>query len=199
MGLNPVAVNVNTGALSYSGEVSGSVLPGPNPSDHGYLAWSSDPSTLVNQTSHTAGVVYGTRVDVRSSISVTNVVVFCTTAGATLTSGQCFAGLYNSAGSRVAVTATQHTAWASTGVKAMVLASGPFTLSPGFYWVALVANGTTPPKLGVGSLFSVGVNAGLAAAGTRFGSQLTGQTSLPASLTPSSWLQDANAPWVALS
>lgn len=171
----------------------------PDPTNHGFLAWTNDPAANVNQTTHSSGVLYGSRVEIRSVSPVTNIVVFCSTAGETLTADQNFIGLYNSAGTRVGVSAAQTTAWESTGVKTAAIAGGPISCAAGFYWVVLVANGTTRPKFGVGSLFSVGVNAGLAAAATRFASQATGQTTLPATLTPGSWLQDANAPWAALS
>jgi hypothetical protein len=169
------------------------------PADHGYLAWALDPGSLVNQTTQTAGVLYGTRLEIRRTLTVTNVVLFCSTAGSTLTSGQNLVGLYNSSGTRIGVSADQTTAWGTSGVKTAALASGPFALSAGYVWVVLVTNGTTPPQFGTGSLFSVGANAGLTAAGTRFASQGTSQTSLPASITPGSWLQNANAPWAALS
>lgn len=171
----------------------------PDGTDHGFLAWACDPASMVNQTTHTAGVLYGSRVDIRAATPVTNIVVFCSTAGETLTADQNLIGLYNSAGTRVGQSANQATAWESTGVKTAAIAGGPVACAAGFYWVVLVSNGTTRPKFGVGSLFSVGANAGLAAAATRFASQATGQTELPATLTPGSWLQDANAPWAALS
>lgn len=169
------------------------------PDDHGYLAWALDPGSLVNQVTLTAGVLYGTRLEIRRTMSVTNVVLFCSTAGSTLTAGQNFVGLYDSSGTRIGVSADQTTAWGTSGVKIAALASGPFTVAAGYVWAVLVANGTTPPQFGTGSLFSVGANAGLAAAETRFASQGTTQTALPASLTPGSWLQNANAPWAALS
>jgi hypothetical protein len=174
-------------------------LPAPDSGDQGFLSWSNDPAANVNQTTQTAGVLYGTRLEIRRQMLVTSVVLFCSTQGATLTSGQNFVGLYTSAGVRIGVSADQTTPWGTTGVKTAALASGPFVVNPGYVWAVLVANGDTPPKFGVGSLFSVGVNAGLAAAGTRFASQASAQTALPASLTPGSWLQNANAPWAAIS
>lgn len=171
----------------------------PDPDDHGFLSWSTDPATNVNQVTITAGVLYGTRLEIRRRISVTNVVLFCSTGGSTLTSSQNFAGLYDSDGAQIGVSADQTSAWGSSGVKTAALASGPFTVDPGFVWVVLVSNGSTPPRFAVGSTFSVGVNAGLAAAETRFASQGSSQTSLPATVTPGSWLADANAPWAAIS
>lgn len=171
----------------------------PDPDDQGFLAWSSDPATNVNQVTLSEGVLYGTRLEIRRRMAVTNCVLFCSTQGETLTADQNFVGLYDSAGTRIGVSADQAVAWATTGVKTAALASGPFVIDPGFVWVVVVSNGTTPPRFSVGSTFSVGVNAGLAAAETRFASQATGQTVLPATLTPGDWLQNANAPWAAIS
>ena len=169
------------------------------PADHGWHAWTHDPAANVNQSTHTAGVLYGSRIEVRERTLAAAVVLFCTTAGSTLTAGECFVGLQDAAGDLVAESADQAAAWASTGVKTATLVGGPYQIDPGTYRVVLVANGSTPPRFAAASLFSVGVNAGLSAAETRHGSQLTGLTALPATVDPADWLQDANAPWAALA
>lgn len=175
------------------------VLAITDPADQNYVGWTHDPVSNVNQSTHSSGVLYGSRVMIRNPASVTSVTLFCSTGGLTLTSGQNFVGVYDSAGVQVGTSADQTTAWGTTGEKAAALVGGPFTVSGPFVWVVLVVNGLTPPRFGVASLFSVGTNAGLAAAETRFASQSSGHTVLPASVTPGSWLQDANAPWAALA
>lgn len=169
--------------------------------DHGLITWTSDPAACRStDDSTTAGVVYLCKVKIvnRSTI-VTNVLAGVTTAGATLTSGQCLAGLYDSTGTRLAITADQSTAWTTTGLKTMAL-TAPQTLAVGNYYVALLANGTTPPRFMTGAGGSAStLNAGLATSAARFLTSGTGQTALPASITLGSASTNSGARWAALS
>src|SRR6185436_3019569 len=88
------------------------------PTDRGYLA-ETYPSHLATNmvTPATAGRLEFVKIRLPVGASVTNIVMFVTTAGNTLTSGQCFAVLYDSTATRVGVTASQDVAWVSTGLK----------------------------------------------------------------------------------
>ena len=140
------------------------------------------------------------RIPIRATRTITNIVLFVGTAGATLTAGSCWAGIYDASGNRLGQTADQATAWTTTGTKTMAISGGPLSLTEGYYWVAFVATGTTIPAIlrasGVGG---AAINTGLAAASTRFGTYGTSQTTLPATLTPASIGQSNNAWWAALS
>lgn len=120
----------------------------PDPVDHGLLAWSS-PATAISTGTvmPTAGLLSFVKIRVPVAISVTNIVMFCSTAGGTLTSGQCFAALYTGT-SLIAQTADQAVSWASSGLKTMALAAGPFTLAAGNHYAAFWFNGTTGPTWG---------------------------------------------------
>lgn len=170
-------------------------------SDHGLIAWTQDPAGCRStDDTFTAGVVYLCKVKiVNRSTVVTNVLAGVTTAGATLTSGQCFAGLYNSSGTLLAATADQATTWTSAGLKTMAL-TVPQTLAVGTYYVALLANGTTPPRFMTGNGSSASaLNAGLATSAARFLTSGTVQTALPASITLGSASANSGARWAALS
>lgn len=168
------------------------------PADAGFLAWNMDPSTASTNGTLATGVVNLLRVNIRTAVTCTNVCAFITTGGSGLTANQNFAGLYNSAGTLVAATANQTAAWAGTGLMTMPLAAGPFALTPGFYWVALLSNGTTPPTFSRSAQASgAASNTGLAAASYRFAANGTG-TSL-ASITPSSNTATSLPYWAALS
>lgn len=172
------------------------------PSDHGLTAWTYDPALAVSATTPTSGVLNLTRVHVRETRTISNILVGVGTAGTALTSGQNLLGLYTSAGTLVGQTADQTTAWGSASTKTAAL-TAPYIAQPGFYWVGIlsVASTTTASfaRAGGGGATAVS-SAGLAATAARFGSYLTGQTALPASLTLASIAQVTNGTfWAALS
>jgi hypothetical protein len=178
------------------------LTPDFRPADHNLIAWNFD-SQLVTSGSTalaTAGTVYTVKIPLRRAASITNILLDVGTAGATLTSGQCFAALYQGvAGALLGVTAEQHTNWQSTGVKPMALAGGPFAAAAGMLIVAFWFNGTTGPSLGrLGSLSQSLTNVGLAAAQSIYGTADTGITTT-APNPVGTIAAAANSWWVALS
>ncbi|WP_372344731.1 hypothetical protein [Streptomyces sp. KL116D] len=171
--------------------------------DHGYLTWSMDPTrcTVYSSAVTTHGQISLTKVKiVNRATVVTNIIAALGAAGVTLTTGQNFAGIYDSSGTRLAVTADQTTAWGSSGVKTMAL-TAPVTLAVGTYYVALLSNGT-----GGGLQFAadgIGLtgttNAGLTTATSRSLTIGTGLTSLSANLTLSGGTQYGYTRFVALN
>jgi hypothetical protein len=175
-------------------------------SGHGLLAWNF--SHLMASSASgvlTSGVVYVMRIPLTgASISVTNIVAAVFTAGSSLTSSECFAGLYDNTGTKVGGTADQSGSWTSTGLKTMALVSGPFNTSATFAYVVIVSNGTTNPVFARASGAGVGsslVSLSWAAASMPFATNGTGATALPSSLTYSSNSSGSNPQsiWVALS
>lgn len=172
------------------------------PTDHNLLAWTYDPAFTQGGNSVIAGTVYLGKLLLENASSVTNVIATVTTLGSGLAAGQNFSGLYDSAGTLIAVTADQTTAWSSggTGAKTMALSGAPYSLGAGAYYVSLLANGTTPPGfLRAQSVSQSTLNIGLTAATGRYLSSGTGLTSLPASITLGSATPDFHAWWFALS
>lgn len=171
------------------------------PGDHNLLTWTMDPALTQGGTILTAGVLYLARMKLPEDSTVTNLITSVTTGGATLTSGQNFGALYTSTGTRIAITADQSASWTGSGAKTMALAGGPYALTAGTYYAALLANGTTPPTFlrghGVStSTLNIGVTA---AAGGRSLTSGTSQTTPPASVTLASASLDFKAWWFALS
>jgi len=169
----------------------------------GYKAWTFPAEQVAGSgTIPGAGAVTLGKVLVNSAQSVSNVVFYILTGGTGLTSGQNFAGLYNSAGTLVATTADQTTNWAGTGWMNTALVGAPFSLSAGTYWVAIMSNsGTTRPTFGRNANLLSGAlyNGVLSNANLRFATNGTGTTALPASITPSS-NATLNVPyWFALT
>jgi len=199
-----ISVNIDQGSDGFQGivwvtfqensPVGGAGTPQDavwGPSDSAFLGQSLDGAGEIGgATILTGGTVYIGAVAVRRSLTISNVWCAVGTAGATLTSNQNFMGLYNSVGTRLAVTADQTTAFGSTGLKSPALTVAQ-AVGPGIYYVAVLSNGTTPPTLarGVTNLTNLSAlhNVGnLATATARFASNATVQTSLPASLTMAS-------------
>jgi hypothetical protein len=117
------------------------------PADQGAQAWTTDPGTFTGTPTLalTSGLPVLTMFRYAGG-TMNTIWINITVAGATLTAGQNFAAIVNSAGVVVASTADQSATWVSTGQKQMALTT-PVVLPSGIYFVWIVANGTTPPTL----------------------------------------------------
>ena len=168
--------------------------------EHGLLGASASPwNTSSSTIMGVAGRLELSRLRLPFPSSVTNIVMTVTTAGGTLTSGQCFAALYTGAGALVGVTATQHTAWESTGAKTMALASGPFACAAGLYYVGYWYNGTTAPTFRTAVTVTAShVNLGFSAPNLLAGTADTGLTTT-APATFGAQTSGGSAWWVGLS
>jgi hypothetical protein len=154
------------------------------PADHGLAGWTYDCAQPTAGTAPTAGVLQLARVHLPASQIVTGVALFIVNAGVGLTSGQNFAGLYSSAGTRLDVTADQSGTWNAGGLKLMALAGGALLRAQADYYVAWWTNAATtiPTFARTGNGIAIG-NANLAAPNLRFATADTGlTTSAPASL-----------------
>jgi hypothetical protein len=148
-----------------------------DPTDHGLISWNYDVS-LGNAASAplaTAGTLYTQKLHVPVASSVTNILCYVATVGGTLTSGQCFAALYQG-GNLIGQTADQSVAWTSTGAKTMALVGGPFNVAAGDVQVVFWFNGTTGPALYRTAGNATFMNFGLSAANSRWGTADTGKT-----------------------
>lgn len=188
-----------TGAVSYSGTVTSSgtasagLAKNPSAGDMGLVAWTFDPlMTAAAGTAITRGVPTLGAVWVRQTVQVSKAYLWLTVVANGPTSGQNFIGLYNSAGAQIALTADQTTNWGSLGLNTAAFTSA-VTLNPGMYWIAILANATTAGPTVAASAAGPAATSGLAAAnapqsaaGARFATNGSTQTSLAASLTPAS-------------
>jgi hypothetical protein len=117
------------------------------PAMHNFLAWTNDPAvTSVASTAQVAGVVNFEMIYLQQGQVLSNITVCVQTAGASIANS--YLGLYNAAGTQLAVTAAITTAFQAAGA-----VKTPFTASytvptTGFYFVALlIGTGTvTSPK-----------------------------------------------------
>ncbi|WP_327416126.1 hypothetical protein [Streptomyces sp. NBC_01233] len=172
------------------GSAAGSWLP--RPSDQDLITWTGDPNDAGHVTAQSSGGVAGrvtlVKIPIREQVTISNIWLGLSGIDAAATLSNCYLGIYDAAGNRVGVTA-DISASLMTGAtaKALPLVT-PFVAAPGMYFIAMLLNGTWVTNslhfkaTGAG----ISVNAGLTAPNLRYSTILTGQTSLPASLTLSS-------------
>lgn len=179
----------NSKANSFNASATISWLPAytTGPQDSGLLSWAYDPAFSSTGQLTVSGTLYLAKVPVRALEPITKVWWNASTAGASATAGQNFAGVYDSSGNRIgSVGVDAQVTSANTPVS--VTLSSPYTpTQPGFVWVALLFNATTPPTLlrTNGSTTATN-NAGLSASAYRFATNGTGLTALPSTVTPGS-------------
>ena len=169
--------------------------------DHGVGAWNMSPYWAPGSTAagapFSAGTVFVAKIPIPAAVTVTTIWMFVNTAGSGLTSGQCFAALYDGSKNLLQTTADQSGTWNSGGMKQMTISSQ--ALSVGVAYVAWFFNGTTPPRF-LGTVSGVGglLNFNLSAANSIFASADTGRTtSMPNPLGTFTSLNQGF--WVALS
>lgn len=168
---------------------------------YGFAAMTYDPASAPAGSALTAGTVHMSRVDLPAPATISTITTAVVTAGGTLTAGQNFAGLYDSTGARVGVTADQTTAWGTIGEKNMAL-TAPYAAAAGTYYVAYLSNGTTPiaPLRGTsGAAISNLINHGMSVSVARWTTGPTAQTTLPVSITMSARVLGTVAYFAAIS
>lgn len=174
----------------------------PSPFDQGLIGWAFDPATCQTGTALTGGVVNLTKVFLREPRKISTIHWAANVASSGATAGQNHVGLYKPDGTRIATTDIT-SAVGSTGRKDTAIT--PVTVSDvDWVWVAWVLNASTSNanllRGFVSGVAGVTCNVGLTAATARFGTILTGQTTLPTTITPGSiGFAGIAGPWAALS
>lgn len=156
------------------------------PKDNGLAGWAFDPAVAASQTAPPSGAIKYVAVKAVDTRMVSNLYLGVGVAGATLTAGSCLVGLYDVNGNQLAVSGDQSTAWTTAGAKAAAVTPTQ-VVAGNTYYIGFLAVGTTTPGFARGySQNSAIPNAGISAAPYRFTGGATGQTTLPATFTPSS-------------
>jgi hypothetical protein len=193
----------STGFVADAGHVHANPA-NQQPADQNLVSWAYDPAVITNTASPATGTVQLIRVILRSAQTVTNVLAHIGAGGTGLVSAKNYGGLYSAAGTLLSATADQTTAWASTGLQTMALATQQVNLAAGIYYAALLANetaGTTPAFARNNGITAASglINAGLAVATARFATGPAGQNTLPGTITMSGLTFATVAYWAALS
>jgi hypothetical protein len=191
------------GSTTVSRASASTALPGNDadslwlPRYNGFLTWTL-PIYVANTTVGTGTNTYLMKTYIPRNMTVNNITLIVTSAGASLTANSCYAGIYNSAGMLIGQTTDQSSSWTSLGTKTMALTS-PVSLTGGdddFVWIAICAAGTTLPSFAGPVNGTTYLNVNVSAANS-FGAYIT--NGMPASFTPSSVTQSTTFRWAALS
>lgn len=176
---------------------------GFNPNDLGYKVWNYQnyQTSISASTALVSGTVNMIRMPkLAQAESITTVAVHCGIIASGLTLNQCFAGVYNLAGTRLAITADISTLFGTIGTKNLTLTSTVNAALGDDLFLALLFNGTTPPGISCcASLSTTAANGLLTAANALFADGPAAQTSLPASITMASRTPSAFARWGAMN
>jgi hypothetical protein len=193
-----------SGAAGQYGEDA--VLPGGwTHTEHGFLMWNYDIANASGASAPTAGVGLVQRFNIpeTGNLVVSNAHLWVTNTPSG--GSDAFVCLFNSDGTRKGTpSADQTTFGGAAGLKTIALGGAPLTLVAGeFYWLMLLVGtaGGTPAQFARRAAASSGaISAGLTAATARVGSYGSSQTTIPASITPSSIsLSVSVETWGALS
>jgi hypothetical protein len=145
-GTHGQALMAGASSLAYGVPRNGNMTP----ADHNLICWSYDPvvaSSSASPYNFNSGTARVTLLHVPYATTITNIHTYIQTAGTSITSGQSFAVLYDSAGTtQLGITADQSTAWASTGEKVMALTTPYVMVAPGYVKVLMwsVFGGAAP-------------------------------------------------------
>jgi hypothetical protein len=169
------------------------------PEDHALRAWSTYMALVPNSsTLAAAGTLAGVRVRRVPVGLLTGLVVTITSAGSSLTAGQCFAAVWNaSTKARLAVTADQSTAWASPGVKVMPFAGGPVSWAGGDLDIGAWYQGSSAPSVARSGVNPSHNNVNLSAPNLAVWSANTGLTTTAPS-TLGTQTENGNSFWVGV-
>lgn len=174
----------------------------PLAGDQNLIAWAFDPVHAASSIGTVNGTMSLIKVIVRSATTITNGVYAVVNGGTSLTSGQNFIGLYDSSGTRVAISADQTTNMGTSNNIVTAPWTAPYSAAAGSYWLAILTNGLASPdfaRAGANAISNL-ASVGLTTSTRRFGTSGSGLTALPASFTPSGMGAVANGLfWVGIS
>lgn len=160
----------------------------PLASDQNLIAWAFDPVHAVSLTGTANGTMSLIRVIIRETTTLTNGIYAVVNAGGSLTAGQNFISLYNSSGTRVAISADQTTNMGTSNNIVTAPWTTPYVAAAGNYWIALLTNGSTSPdfaRAGANAISNL-ASVGLTTSTRRFGTFGSGLTAPPASFSTAS-------------
>lgn len=144
-----------------------------------------------------SGIVYLVRLQGYDSRTLSRVLYNVVTAANTATTGQCFVGIYDSAGNLIGQSADQATTFGSTGFKSVtVTATTSLAVNPSILYAAILSNATTGPTISHAA--GIGNTNGTGGATTNYGRFGSGLTALPTTITLSSITADSGNKWIGV-
>lgn len=169
------------------------------PDMYGLISMNYNPDNSTGTQLLTAGTLYVVKRYCPPA-TITGACIQVTTAGATLTSGQNFIGLwdYATSGAQRAISASQHTAWQTSNSNTINFVT-PYVFAGGYIYVGFYSNGTTQPTLGRAVSGTVQANPNHVATLPAVGTANTGLTATPPATLGVMSNTTAIAFWVGLA
>lgn len=165
---------------------------------HGLVGWTYDPSGANQNLTVGSGQIVMGKITLLTVTTINNILYSLASSGSGMTSGQNFVGLYNSSGTRLAVSADQTTNMGSSGEHIAPVTT--VTVEPGDYYVVILMNGTGIPNLHASLSTGTGLTNVNLSVGSLRASTLSGTfTSLPASITMANQGGSGYLTWFGLS
>lgn len=177
---------------------AGLTKQGYTPADHNLAAWTDDPNRAGSgQLLGTAGTIIGARIYMPAASTVGGIWTHVVVSGATLTTGQCFAALWDSAGALLDTSVDQAANWAAAAGPKLASFATATTRPAGFYDIGVWFNGTTSPQLLRGASHS-SMNLKLTGQAIRYWTADTGRTTTAPATLGTKTAQGASL-WFALN
>ncbi len=170
-----------------------------NSADYNFAAFNFNPRDIDAVGMQAAsGTIYFSRIELSCPVNLFQIFMGVSNGGEDLTAGQSLVGVYDGDGNLLVQTGDQSGVWTSTGVYGIPVTAT--TLEPGRYWLAIMSNGTLPPEFVASQAGAAALNILLSPPNLAYG-QLADQTTLPATVDPSTFLTPPigqKMPWIAL-
>lgn len=169
-----------------------------NPDDYALSMYNYDPAEMTAGAAPVSGTIRMIRLPyVTATQTITSICLHVATAATGGTAARNWVGLYDSTGTRLAVSADATTVFSTAGAKTIALTT-PYVASIGRLYAAVLATASTMPQFGVRStpFTAAAANWNLGANVLRYADGPTGQTTLPATIAMSSLTGSAQTTWV---
>ena len=174
------------------------------PQDFGYLGWTGDPFLSGSNAQSASTKLFLVRFRCTVAGTAGHLVYTIATAGSSLTSNECFVGIYDS-GQTTANTATllstsadQSGTWTTAGTYATAMSTPPTLVAGQDYFAAFLCNGSTQPFVVREGNTPALVNYGLSGVALRTAEPSAAQTSLPSTVTAANMPANTGSTFVFL-
>ncbi len=167
--------------------------------DYSFAAYNFNPRDIDAVGMQAAsGMIYFSRIELSCPVTVFQIFMGVSDAGSNLITGESLVGIYDADGNLLVQTSDQSAVWTSTGVYGIPV---PQTYLPeGRYYLAIMSSGALPPEFVASQAGAAALNILLSAGNLAYG-QLPDQTTLPATVDPSTLTPPPigqRMPWIAL-
>ena len=149
------------GSSYYEGGALTGLSASRTPAGSGFKEWTFDPALAVSTQTLTSGRIEYRKITLTRGETLTGACLNVTTGGGTLTSAQNLMALFDTAGTRLALSGDMTTPWAGTGFIDAAF-TAPYAAAAGNYFIAVLCVGGTPITISRGQNTTTSANGRLA-------------------------------------